>query len=344
MIRKYSQKPFEIVMRKLADMHVDLRHTDPKMLAIAIRHTANQCGCAVVMPNTKNPTITAEDIVLGRKYINEAASRYNTSFKPLMMIKMESTCSPDMIREAKVLKAVGTKSYPSEEILEKPPKNLKECWEEQSANGMISSWHCEMPNSFVMDSEKDFLPFIVKLAKNYPKMKIVLEHITTKEAVELVMNQNPGNIAATITYHHLKITLDDVLKNKLQPHYYCKPIPKTLKDRMALCMAAFSGNPHFFFGSDSTPHFKENKEGPSGCAGVFTAPILAQGLVDLFDTALKLEKLEDFACNFGPQFYNVPPPQGELRLEKTSFIPNESYNDVVTFSLDEKIQWRLKEN
>ena len=341
-------------IRKFADMHVHLRHTDPIMLKKVIRHTARVCEYAVVMPNTDPPTITAEDIAIGRREIRTHADKWSKDFKPLMMMKMEANCHPDLIREAKTLKAVGTKCYPegvttnsntglTQQFLNEPTTNIKECWEEQQNNGMISSWHGEMPDSFVMNAETDFLPFIINLAKNYPKLKIVLEHITTKAAVEVVMNNLHKNIAATITYHHLRTTLDDVLKNKLRPHHYCKPIPKTPDDRKALLEAAFSGHPNFFLGSDSAPHDKNSKECEYGCAGVYSSPCLVEGMVDLFSSVDKLNKLEQFACVFGPEFYGLPPSASFIGLEYKSCYVSPEIDGIVPFHAGEKLTWSIFE-
>jgi dihydroorotase len=342
---KKNLQQFE--MPKLADMHVHLRHTDIPTLKNVVNYTAQVCEYAVVMPNTNPPTITAKDVANGRRNIL-TYSKYN--FQPLMMMKMEGNCCPDLIRDSK---AIGTKSYPegvttnsniglSQQLLKDPSKNLKECWEEQQANGMISSWHGEMPNSFVMDAEQDFLPFIANLSKNYPKLKIVLEHITTAAAVDLIINHNPhNNIAATITYHHLRMTLDDILKHKIRPHHYCKPVPKTPKDRESLLNAAFSGNPQFFLGSDSAPHSIPSKECSHGCAGVYTSPVLVQGLADLFDSVEKLDRLESFACRFGPEFYNLSPIQSTLCLERRNWTIPLEYNGFVPYHAGETLTWRL---
>jgi dihydroorotase len=346
-----SLKNYE--MLKIADMHLHLRHDNPVMMERVIRYTSAVCEYAVVMPNTTPPTITAEDIVLGRLNINKAAK--NPLFKPLMMMKMESNCHPDLIREAKVLRAVGAKVYPSavttnsergldQITLNHPTKNLLECWEEQQSNGMISSWHGEMPNSSALTAEKDFLPFIIKLAQNFPKLKIVMEHLTTAEAVEAIKSSktNPNkNIAATITYHHLRLTLDDVLDRGLKPHHYCKPIPKTNADREALRNAAFSGNPNFFLGSDSAPHYKNMKEAETGMPGVYTAPVLAQGLVDFFDSCSELQKLKNFASVFGPQFYGLEPVKEKISLKNEKWTVPTDFGGIVSLHSGETLNWSL---
>jgi dihydroorotase len=319
-------------------MHCHFRHDNEEMLAKVAPHTAKVCKYAVAMPNTIPPTISQESLIQGKQRIEKFG------VIPLMMMKMESNCVPEMF----VKEAIGTKSYPegvttnserglSVEILKNPPKNLKECWELQAETGMISSWHGEMPNSFAMNAEEDFLPFIVKLAKDYPKLKIVLEHITTAAAVDVVLMNK--NIAATITYHHLKMTLDDVIRDKIRPHHYCKPIPKTPKDKRMLLNAAFSENPRFFLGSDSAPHYLENKECSHGCAGVYSSPVLAQGLVELFYG--RLDILEKFACEFGPEYYNLPPITEEIELERREWQVPVEIDGIVPYHAGETLPWRL---
>jgi dihydroorotase len=156
-----------------------------------------------------------------------------------------------------------------------------------------------------------------------------------------VLNHNPhGNIAATITYHHLRLTLDDVLKNKLRPHHYCKPVAKTPYDREALRMAAFCGNPHFFLGSDSAPHRRGDKECSHGCAGVYTAPVLAPGLVDYFDKYDRLHLLENFACSFGPQFYGVDiKDDTPIYLTRQPWKVPDEFEGLVPFHAGEELNW-----
>jgi dihydroorotase len=349
-----SQKPLELELRRLADMHVHFRHNDLDMLNRVIEHTANVCQYAVVMPNTVPPTISPESIVLGRHSIACAANRHTNAdnFKPLMMIKMEANCTPEIIKQVKILGAVGTKSYPegvttnsavglSQEILENPPKNLLECWDEQQANGMISSWHGEMPKSFVMDAEADFLMFIKKLSSDFPKLKIVLEHITTAAAVDFVAHT--PNVAATITYHHLRLTLDDVLKHSLRPHNYCKPVAKRPEDKTALINAVLSGHPRFFLGSDSAPHMKSKKECDHGCAGVYTAPVLAQGLVDFFGRHNAIDKLDKFACVYGAEFYGLLPSSRCIMLVREEWKVPDMFEGIVPFHAGETLNWKLVE-
>jgi dihydroorotase len=333
---------------KLADMHVHFRHTDEEMVRRVAPHSERVCEYAVAMPNTVPPTISAQQVTAGRDLIRN----YAPTLKPLMMMKMEADCTPEMIYAAREAGAVGTKSYPegvttgsevglSEDVLNDPPQNLLDCWELQEKVGMVSSWHGEMPGSFVLDAEKDFLSFIDRLHQNYPKLKIVIEHITTHHAVQLVRYSTSPNLAATITLHHLILTLDDVLKDKLRPHNYCKPVAKKPYDREALLTAAFSKDPRFFLGSDSAPHMKKNKECAAGCAGVYTAPLLAEGLAYVFDHYDQLDSLEGFACFHGSDFYGLPRPQGRLDLRKTPFVVPEECEGVVPFMAGQTLKWSV---
>lgn len=341
-----------IKIRKLCDAHVHLRQDNPSMLKQVVNPTAKVCKHAVVMPNTVVPIIFDDDVLRSRKEILKF-SNY-PDFEPLIMMEMQANCTPDIIRKAKIAGAIGSKSYPkgvttnskdglTEEILNNPPQNLLDCWEEQSKNGMISSWHGEMPNSFVMDGEKDFLPFISNLANCYPNLKIVLEHISTKDAVDLILNKNPhNNIAATITYHHLVLTLDDVLKYNFRPHSYCKPIAKTPNDRVWLINAALSGHPNFFLGSDSAPHYRHHKECVGGCAGIYSSPVLVEGLADFFESHHALDKMENFVSVFGPRFYGLPLSTEYITLIKKSWTVPYSYNNIVPFLAGEMLNWSVE--
>ena len=347
----------EVKILKLFDAHVHLRHDNSRILQEVVIPTAKVCKYAVIMPNTSPPTISHNDVVWYRDQILFFSKQY-PDFNPLMMIKMESNCDPELIRSVKNVGAIGTKSYPegvttnsskglAEEVINNPPQNLLDCWEEQSKNGMISSWHGEMPKSFVMDGEKDFLPFISWLANQYPKLKIILEHISTADAVDLILNKNPhNNIAATITYHHLILTLDDVLKHNIYPHNYCKPVVKTPRDREFLVKAVLSGHPNFFLGSDSAPHCVKAKENCWGCAGIYSSPVLVQGLAEFFDSHDALDKMENFTSIYGARFYGLPLWEESITLIRKRFSVFAPFNEFgfTPFRVAHDFGWGLKDD
>ena len=178
------------------------------------------------------------------------------------------------------------------------------------------------------------------LARNFPELKIVMEHITTKEAVAALDRYD--NLYATITLHHLYITLDDVAGGMLQPHLFCKPIAKRPEDRSALLNVATGAHPKVMFGSDSAPHPREKKEGPGCAAGVFTAPVALQGLVQLFDRHGALDNLQAFVSDNARRIYGITPPIKEIVLEKRACRVPEIYGEtVVPMFAGESLEWRI---
>jgi len=194
---------------------------------------------------------------------------------------------------------------------------------------------------FVMDREAEFVPIYKQLAQNFPNLKIVMEHITTKASADALLEYD--NLYATITLHHLFITLDDVAGGMLQPHLFCKPIAKRPEDREALLKLALSGNPKVMFGSDSAPHPKSAKEAPGCAAGVFTAPIALQLLVELFEQNNKLDNLQAFISDNAQKIYNITPPSRVITLKKESFVVPSKYNNVVPFMANKTINWSIEE-
>jgi dihydroorotase len=199
--------------------------------------------------------------------------------------------------------------------------------------------HGEMPDVFVIEREREFLPVLDRICHDFPRLRVVLEHATTRDALGL-LDECP-NLAVSLTYHHLVNTLDDVVGDKLQPHNFCKPIPKTPFDREALLRAALSANPRVFLGSDSAPHSIPNKES-CGCAGCFTAPFLVERLVDLFDRCGALTQLANFASCNARSFYRLPSPTFELTVEKSpTFIPAVTVDGVKNFAAGSTLNWTL---
>ncbi|ARU47338.1 Dihydroorotase [Sulfurospirillum diekertiae] len=205
--------------------------------------------------------------------------------------------------------------------------------------GLILCVHGET-NGFVMDREKEFGSIYESLASAFPRLKIVMEHITTKESVALLDKYE--NLYATITLHHLLITLDDVAGGMLQPHLFCKPIAKRYEDRDALLHVSLKAHPKVMFGSDSAPHPIHKKECCGCAAGVFTAPIALQALVELFDKHNALASLQAFVSNNAQTIYNYKPLYKEVILEKVPFQVTHSYADVVPMFANETLAWSIK--
>ncbi len=295
-----------IAIRRPDDWHVHLR--EGLLMKQMARRTAEQFARATVMPNTLNPPIrTAADASVYRQQIM-AATR-GMDFTPIMAIKLYPTTAVALIEGARETGVQAAKLYPEgvtthsedgislENIL-----SMYQVFQAMERLGMLLLLHGEAPGHFCLDREVVFLNTLMQIAKDFPRLKIVLEHITTQEAVSAVLSL-PNTVAATITLHHLELTLDDVIGDKIHPHNFCKPIAKRPSDRQALLEAAFSGNPKFFFGSDSAPHPIEAKECAEGCAGVFTAPVAMPRLVEIFERHGALSRLEDFVSRFGAEFY-----------------------------------------
>jgi dihydroorotase len=197
-------------------------------------------------------------------------------------------------------------------------------------------------NGFVMDREAEFASIYERLASAFPDLKIIMEHITTKVSVDLLDKYE--NLYATITLHHLLITLDDLAGGMLKPHLFCKPIAKRPEDRQALLKVALEAHPKVMFGSDSAPHPKHAKESCGCAAGVFTAPIALQVLAELFENeAMPLENLQDFISGNAQKIYGVSPLNKTVNLEKTTFKVPSDYNGVVPMYADEEIAYSVKE-
>jgi dihydroorotase len=310
-------------IRRPDDFHVHLRQGE--ILAGVLPATALTFGRALVMPNTLPPILTAADAVSYRQAICvEIAKLGADHFHPLMTIKLVSSTTPQTILAARAAGVVAGKLYPegvttNSEDGVRDLEALYPVFEQMQACEMVLCLHGESPGVFCMDREQHFalsvLPF---LAGCFPKLRIVLEHVTTAAALRTVESLH-DKVAATVTPHHLLLTLDDVVGDKLQPHHFCKPIAKTPQDRDALIAAAVSGNPKFFLGTDSAPHPRDQKECASGCAGVFCAPVAMEVLAEVFEQQEALPKLEALTSEFGARFYGLPLNDSYVQLVREPY-------------------------
>lgn len=329
------------------DFHVHLRQD--WMLEHTIEHSALHFGRVLVMPNTTPPVKTGDDAFKYREDIFAWRRHSKKSFEPLMAIKLMPDTTPEMIHEAFGRCAIAGKLYPegvttnSEDgISMERLYKMGDVFKAMEDVRMVLCLHGEVPGVFCMDREDAFLVTLGSLAHRFPKLRIVLEHITTQKAVQTV-KALPANVAATITVHHLVLTLDDVVGGFLQPHHFCKPIAKTDQDKEVLRETAIGGNPKFFLGTDSAPHLKEKKECSSGCAGVFTAPVAMPILTQVFEEEGALDKLANFTSKFGADFYKMPAPLGTLVLEKGEpYTIPEAYHGVVPLWAGRSISWRAE--
>ncbi|MDP3981672.1 MAG: dihydroorotase [Chlamydiota bacterium] len=340
----------KITLRRFDDMHCHFRTEE--LLNEVLPCTVQYASRGVAMPNTRPRAIlTAEDVVWYRDEIRRVVDRMPNQhpFESLMTIEIRDNTTPKMIIEAKRAGAVAGKVYPfgvttnSDEGLRSfVGEEISETfWAMQDA-GMLLLLHGELDldRTLVTKREEAFLPTLSMLAAKFYDLKIVLEHVSTKAGIKMV-KQLGKNVAATITAHHLCLTLNDVIGYGIQPHNACKPMPKDFDDRDALIKAATSGNPKFFLGSDSAPHPRDMKECAKGACGVFSAPVLPAVLAEVFEQAEKLKRLEDFTSRFGAEFYGLPLNKGSITLAKSEWTVPEQIASVVPFRSGTKLLWQL---
>ncbi len=323
------------------DMHLHVRDND--MLKTVAPLSSNSFASAIIMPNLVPPVTTIKALQEYKQRIIRSTCRDN--FTPLMTLFFKSDYSYEFLKEAKKYIA-ALKLYPSGittnsegGVSSMDIDGLKDTFEAMSELEIPLLVHGET-NGFVMDREKEFSSVYEQFAKNFPKLKIVMEHITTKHSASLLDKYE--NLYATITLHHLYITLDDVAGGMLSPHLFCKPIAKRPEDREALLKLALSANPKVMFGSDSAPHPQDKKECCGCAAGVFTAPIALQALAQLFERHGKLKNLQAFVSDNAQKIYNFKPIDKKVTLEKKEFIVPNSYGSVVPMFAGEKLLWSIK--
>jgi len=337
-----------LTIRKPDDFHVHLRDGD--MLSNVIWDTASVFKRALVMPNlAKKPVLTDCNADLYKERILKAAGwRDCPEFEPLMTIKLAKSTTPEVIGRCKEDGVLAVKLYPAgvttnsnDGISDFSCKTLRPIFEQLIRHNMVLCIHAESPNIYTPLREEDFIEdYVIPWAKEFPELKIVIEHATTRVAIDVV--ERFENLAATITVHHLLITMDDVLGGQFNPHLFCKPIAKSTDDRDALVEAACSGDPSFFFGSDSAPHPKEKKH--SGCcpAGVYSAPVALPLLAEIFEQNGALRRLEAFVSEHGANYYGLPLNEGTLTLEKRPFrVTDTLASGVRPFWVDKDISWKV---
>jgi len=336
-----------LTLRKGLDAHVHFRDGD--MMRAVVPFTAAQFRQAIVMPNLTNPITTLQALISYRLRIVMAAVQSGVWFDPLMTIQIVPTTTPDFIFQAKKAGAVAGKVYPKGMTTNSDNgvfdyEALYLVFKAMEEAGMVLSLHGESPRSEnCLDREVDFLDTLVDIVKYFPSLRVVLEHITTAEAVDCVCDLGQ-KVAATITAHHLLLTLNDVIGGKLEPHHFCKPVAKRVSDLKALLVAATSGSPQFFFGSDSAPHPRGDKECAAGCAGIFTAPVALPVLAQTFEAARKLNMLEGFVSTFGPEFYGLSLNDERIELVQERWKVPYEIGGVVPFMAGKELEWQVTIN
>ena len=325
------------------DMHLHLR--DKEMLKRVAPLSSDSFSGAIIMPNLVPPITTKEELISYKNRIKEAIGEDN--FTPYMTLFFKPTYTKEFLESIKD-ELTAIKLYPAGITTNSEGgvsgfnvEELRPTLEAMSELEIPLCIHGET-NGFVMDREAQFVSIYEMLATNFPKLTIIMEHITTKESVEAL--DRFENLYATITLHHLMITLDDVAGGMLQPHLFCKPIAKRPEDRDALRRVALSGHPKVMFGSDSAPHPQDAKESCGCAAGVFTAPIALQVLTQLFMEHSTLENLQAFISDNAQKIYkNITVPRKSVVLEEKPFTVPDKYGTVVPMYAREKLKYSIRE-
>lgn len=330
----------EITIRKPSDMHLHLRQGD--MLKTTVRDAELWFAQGVVMPNTVPAINTPERLIAYRDEIISLAH----GFKPIMSFKLYPGMSADAIKTMASSGALLGKLYPAgvttnSEDGVKSWHEIKEALGAISDLGLVLSIHCEKPDSFCLEREYEYHQEFAAIAKAYPDLRMVFEHISDRRSIDFVAGLS-DKVAGTITAHHLLLTLDDVIGANMNPHTFCKPVVKGPKDRDALQKAAFSGDKKFFFGSDSAPHLKTKKESGSAGGGIYSSPVAVPLMTELFEKNGQLDKLENFMSVYGPAFYGIKPAESRITLvQKKSTIPAVT-DGIVPLCAGKILSWGLK--
>jgi dihydroorotase len=336
-----------ITIRRPDDWHVHLREGD--MLVKVVPWTARQFARAIVMPNLKAPVTTVAQAVDYRTRIVAAAGG---DFEPLMTAYLTDTIAPDELKRGHSEGVwVAAKLYPAGATTNSDSgvtdiANIRVCLETMQDIGMVLCIHGEATSGEidVFDREEVFIErTLAPLVRDFPGLKVVLEHITTRQAVEFVADA-PANVAATITPQHLHLNRNALFVGGLRPHAYCLPVVKREEHRLAVRKAAVSGSPKFFLGTDSAPHTRGAKESDCGCAGIYNAPYALESYTTVFDEEGAIGNLEGFASHHGADFYGLPRNTGTVTLERAAMLVPAEVDGLVPFHAGEALPWRFVED
>lgn len=309
------------------------------MLQAVAPLSADHFAGAVIMPNLVPPVDSLDHLRAYRREIIAATG--SAPFEPYMTLFFRPY-SRELLEAAKP-HIIGIKLYP-EGVTTNSEDGVKSFAEAESTLALMEELGIRLlvhgeTHGFVMDRENEFLPVYERIAKRFPKLHVVMEHITTAAALALLDRYE--NLSATITTHHLLITLDDLAGGKLQPHLFCKPIAKRPEDRAALVQAAVTAHPRVCLGTDSAPHPVSAKEAPGCAAGCFTAPITLPLLASLFEEHNALHNLGSFVSYNAQRIYQIEPPDLRVTLEKKPFMIPERYGEVVPMWAGREISWQV---
>ena len=341
--------PQSLTLTRPDDWHLHLR--DGSAMAAVLPATARQFARAIVMPNLKPPVVTAAQAVEYRGRIVNALPA-GSDFKPLMTLYLIDKLAPAEIVRAKAAGVVAVKLYPAGATTNSDAgvtdmRHVSATLEAMQREGLLLLVHGEVtdPSIDVFDREAVFIERVMQpLRRDFPALKVVFEHITTKEAAQYVADSD-ANTAATVTAHHLLYNRNAIFMGGLRPHYYCLPVLKREVHRQALVGAATSGSAKFFLGTDSAPHAAQLKEASVCGAGCYTAPAALELYAEAFEAANALDKLEAFASFNGPDFYGLPRNRGTVTLRREPWQLPESvpFGDALLKPLrgGETLNWRL---
>ena len=332
-----------ITIRRPDDWHVHLR--DGEMLAKVAPYTARQFSRAIIMPNLVPPVTSVE---AAAAYLDRIIAATGTGFTPLMTCYLTDNVDPDELERGHAGGVwVAAKLYPAGATTNSASgvtdiRNIYPALARMERIGMVLCVHGEVtdPKVDVFDREADFIHRVLaKLVEDFPKLKIVLEHITTSDAVHFVKRSR--NVAATITPQHLMLNRNALFQGGLRPHAYCLPVVKREEHRLAVREAAVSGSDKFFLGTDSAPHEREAKESACGCAGIFNAPFALEAYAQVFYEEGALDRFEAFASLNGPAFYGLPVNEGTVTLEDCPHAVPETVEGLVPFHAGATLRWKL---
>jgi dihydroorotase len=335
-----------ITIRRPDDWHVHLR--DGEMLDRVARFTARQFARAIVMPNLVPPVTTAASAAAYRDRILAVTSAHD--FTPLMTCYLTDDVQPDEIAHGFADGVwVAAKLYPAGATTNSASgvtniRNIYPALERMQDIGMTFCIHGEVtdPDIDVFDREAVFIDQILApLVRDFPRLKMVMEHITTLQAAQFVADA-PENVAATITPQHLHLNRNALFQGGLRPHAYCLPVVKREEHRLAVRKAAVSGSPKFFLGTDTAPHTREAKESGCGCAGIFNAPYALESYLQVFEEEGALEKFEAFASENGARFYGLPLNEGSLTLDRMDQEVPAAIGHLVPFHAGQTLNWKVR--
>ena len=341
----------ELIITKPDDMHLHLR--EGEILKHACRDTERQFARAIVMPNLKIPI---KSVKQAEKYYQDI-KKYTThsNFEPLMTLFFNEALDEEEIKKVSDSDVIhGIKLYPSGvttnsndgvDIIDKC-FNLFELMQKHGVPLLI---HAETNDKSIdiFDREKVFIDrHLTQIHSEFPDLRIVFEHISSKEAVDFVISAN-SKVGATITPQHMLLDRNDLLSNGIKPHHYCLPIVKRAEDRLAIIEAAVSGSPKFFLGTDSAPHFRHQKESSCGCAGIYSAAYAMELYTSIFESENALSKLENFSSKFGADFYKLPYSNLKIKLVKKEFkIPAKitiGDEEIIPLYANKTLFWQFSE-